>query len=154
MTLTMQTITRRMFIYTVVSRVGRVHANPPEIASRAFSDLPVKRSAIAPLYILCNNGRRGVVDTSLGYDCLEWSKLSYWHRAISLCLFIYFLYFTLEFLYQLWLKNYLFLLFVFFYTQLQKKKKNKRLNGRYCICCSYTIIKDPESWFLLYLPEV
>ena len=78
----------------------------------AFGDSATRIPNIYTMF--CNSGRRGVVDTSLEYDC----QLSYWHLAI-----VFFLYFTLEFLYQLWLKHYLFLLLFFFHTKLQKKKK-------------------------------
>ena len=58
--------------------------------SRAFSDLSVKRSAIPNIYtIFCNSGQRGVVDTSLEYDC----QLSYWHLAIVLYIFFFFLFY-------------------------------------------------------------
>ena len=92
----------------------------------AFGDSATK---LANIYrILCNSGRRGVVDTIHHWCMTVPNKL----RNFSFSFFFFFfLYFTLEFLYQLWLKIIYFLLFffffffffLFFHTK-KKKKKN------------------------------
>ena len=61
-----------------------------------FSNSTTRIANIYTIHCICNSGGCGVVDTSLGHDPLEWSKLSY-YTAQSL-FFFFSLYFTLEFL--------------------------------------------------------